>query len=186
MSNPKEFSFTTALSACGTGGQYEKALELFDEMKKLGMRREEVTFYAAIAAREVAGETNRAMDLYLEAASRSFYGRVRRSEYVLDLRELLSVSLSRTSVRVTLLDVRRLIREYDGPSADSPDGSTIIVGRGSHREDGVSILEPAIVEMFQEEYAGQLECIEDNDINEGRLHVSADSFRKWMLSAVAS
>ncbi|KAL7448132.1 hypothetical protein ACHAWC_000380, partial [Mediolabrus comicus] len=47
---PNEVSYGVAVTACGNGGQWEKALELLEQMRKENMKINTITYNSAIAA----------------------------------------------------------------------------------------------------------------------------------------
>ena len=48
--NPDVISFNTAISACANGGQWEKALNLLQELMNRGIEPDIICFNAAISA----------------------------------------------------------------------------------------------------------------------------------------
>jgi pentatricopeptide repeat protein len=55
--SPNEFTYSVAITACGNGGEWSKALELLDKMKSMGMKVNTITYNAAINALAKAART---------------------------------------------------------------------------------------------------------------------------------
>jgi pentatricopeptide repeat protein len=55
--SPNEFTYSVAITACGNGGEWSKALELLDKMKSMGMEVNTITYNAAINALAKAART---------------------------------------------------------------------------------------------------------------------------------
>jgi pentatricopeptide repeat protein len=68
--DPDVITFSAAISACTTGGQWEKALDLFREMQSRGIDPDVITFSAAISACEKGRQWEKALDLFREMQSR--------------------------------------------------------------------------------------------------------------------
>ena len=56
--------FSSAISACGSGGQWQRALALLAEMAELGVEQNTITYNAAIQACERAGQWREAIRLF--------------------------------------------------------------------------------------------------------------------------
>ena len=55
--------FNAAISACGKGGQWQRALSLLDDMRKAGATMDVISFSAAVSACENGGQWQRASSL---------------------------------------------------------------------------------------------------------------------------
>lgn len=54
---PNEFTYSVAITACGNGGQWSKALELLDQMRAMGVKINTITYNSAIQALAKAART---------------------------------------------------------------------------------------------------------------------------------
>ena len=54
---PNEFTYSVAITACGNGGQWPKALELLDKMRSMDMKINTITYNSAISALAKAART---------------------------------------------------------------------------------------------------------------------------------
>ena len=57
-------SFSASISACGKGGQWQRASFLFDDMRRAVMLVDVISFSAAISAREKDGQWQRAFTVF--------------------------------------------------------------------------------------------------------------------------
>jgi len=60
---PNTITYTAAISACGKGGQWKKALELLGQMDAAGVARNTITYNAAISACGKGGQWKKALEL---------------------------------------------------------------------------------------------------------------------------
>ena len=60
---PNIHCFSAAISACGKCGQWEKALQLLDEMQQRRLEPDVISFSAAISACEKVGQWEKALQL---------------------------------------------------------------------------------------------------------------------------
>jgi pentatricopeptide repeat protein len=67
---PNIFVFSAAISACGKAGKVDKALELFEEMKDLGIRPNAFTYTALMSAYGNAGQPAEALEWFKEMKDR--------------------------------------------------------------------------------------------------------------------
>lgn len=63
---PNVITYSAAISACEKGQQWERALELLEQMQAQGVRPEAITFNAAISACEKCQQWERALGLLSE------------------------------------------------------------------------------------------------------------------------
>ena len=72
---PDVITLSVAISACEKGGQWQKAMELFESMKSRGMQPNVITISAAISAFEKGGQWQKALYLIesMEPAARRYH-----------------------------------------------------------------------------------------------------------------
>ena len=68
--DPDVITYNAAISACEKGWQWERALELLEEMKSSGIEPDVISYSAAISACEKGGQWERALELLEEMKSR--------------------------------------------------------------------------------------------------------------------
>jgi len=174
---PNVITYNATISACEKGGQWEKALELFGQMQERGLEPDVITYNATISACEPAGRVEEARALFLEAYRSDCYPKILSIRGALDLHDL-SAPEARTAVRVTLDDLRREPENRQFYKSPFKGDFIFITGHGTSRESGESVLRPAILSLFKDEYK-ELHC-ERHPQNPGRLIVSERSLRPWI------
>jgi len=132
-----------------------------------------ITYSATISACELSGRTLEALSLFRTAQSEGHFQSV-TIKYVpeaqVDLHDL-SASVARTVVRSILQELLELSEKDHHKAKSSVIVLEIITGRGLHSQDGEAVLKPAILTLFQKEYAHKYTC-RVNKKNPGRLLVS--------------
>ena len=68
--NPDVFSYSTAISACGKGGQWKSAVNLLREMVERGIQPNNISYSAAISACRRRPQWENAVNLLREMAER--------------------------------------------------------------------------------------------------------------------
>jgi pentatricopeptide repeat protein len=63
---PNRIAYTNAITACGRSGEYQHALEVFNDMKRDGIKPDRVSYNALISALKVARQPDRIFQLWSE------------------------------------------------------------------------------------------------------------------------
>ena len=176
---PNDVSYSTTISACEKGRQWEKALELFGQMQQRGLDPDVIAYNATISACETARRFEEARAVFLKAHLDFCFPKILPLGGKLELREL-SAPMARTTVRMALEDLRHEPehRQFYKSALEGDFG--IVTGQGGLRGSGKSVLQPAIVALFEDEYK-ELHC-EQHSQNHGLLIISERSLRVWMES----
>ena len=168
------FAFNKAIASLKKDS-YEKALELYEDLKKAkGLEPNRLTHRALIAASEDCFQ-EKAQQIFLEAYAKNHYPGV-ITETALDLRDL-DAPEARTALRITLTDLKSTHKLfYKSPLT----GDFLIIFGSRKQEPTDSQLRPAILAFFQS-YYDHLKCHQDPH-HRGRLIITEGSLRAYMTN----
>ena len=132
-------TYNTLITACARGGRYNKALELFETLRKDGLTPDEVTYQTTIEVLEVSGQLKSAKDLFHSALRAGFFcGSLLTKDNQIDLHRL-PVSLARVALSVA----------FDG--VEKPCTIDVITGRGIHSPNQEPVLPQAMRDFVCEQ-----------------------------------
>ena len=166
---PDVITWNAAISACEKGAQWERALEMFEEMQRRGLQPDVITWNAVISSCQQSGSLDQAIDLFLEAQIIGIYS-LWLNPATIDLHDL-PLSVARAAVASVLADVSLQPRNRQYFDTSISTTLTIITGRGNRSENNEAVLRPGILAMLRSEYPELDSTI--NRENDGRIEVMA-------------
>ena len=165
---PDVYSFNAAIRACGKSGQWEKALQLLDEMQQRRLEPDVISFNAAISACEKSFHHREADDLYQKAGIAGFY-----SHFVIS--DLNQLDLHGASQELANVIVRNFLKKLRS-GCQSAEDFVIITGQG-HNSAGAPVLRTS-VRSYLREVDGP--TISEVSSNPGCFILKKVSIEEWL------
>ena len=169
---PEVITMSAAISACGKGGQWAKALELLESMKSRGLEPDVITMSGVIGALVASELQERACAMFDDGLARGFFGSVFVSETKIDLHDC-SVAVAQTALSCFLRDLNG-----DDMAAQTQRDVIVVTGRGN-RSEGEAML-PSAMRAFLVDTRGPR--VTEVPENPGRFILRRDELVEWLVA----
>jgi pentatricopeptide repeat protein len=167
---PNVITMSAAISACEKGGQWERAVTLFESLTGLGVQPNVVTMSAVVEALDKVRKWERAMAVIDEGTSRGLFDFVWVSKSIVDLHKC-PAAVARAVIGCLLRDLsasRRVVCDI-----------TIVTGQGN-RSEGEAVL-PQEARYFLNSFSGPTPC--EVPGSPGHFVLTKSSIQRWFLKA---
>ena len=173
------FDWSAAISSCVKGGQWERAVGLFEEMRREGtVEPGAIIWNAVISAYAKSGAIQDATKFFRQAQDEGAFRPWNRTKNILDLQGF-PMLVAKVAVGSVLADIRTEM--LDGYENSYSGGLSIVTA--ANKDNKESSFNSAIISMLKLNYPDLI--ISANKLGDGRIDISAKALKRWVSSSAS-